>query len=70
MIISYNSKTDLLYFRLDQNAHEVTNKKITDNIVLDMDEEGKIIGIEIMEASKNVQLKTLLPITFDYKKAG
>ena len=70
MIVNYDSKTDLLYLRLDQGSHQVTNKKITDDIVLDMDEDGKIIGIEIMDASKNVQLKTLLPVTFDLKKAG
>ncbi|HKR07129.1 MAG TPA: DUF2283 domain-containing protein [Bacteroidia bacterium] len=70
MVVNYDSKTDLLYLRLDQGPHQVINKKITDDIVLDIDEDGKIIGIEIMYASKNVQLKTLLPVTFDFKKAG
>ncbi|MFH1319850.1 MAG: DUF2283 domain-containing protein [Bacteroidota bacterium] len=68
MIIHYDSKTDLLYLRFDKNEHQVTNKRIKDDVVLDVCEDGKIVGIEIMDASKNVQLDTLLPI--DFRKAG
>jgi len=40
---------------------------LTDNIVLDVAENNRIIGIEIMDASKSVNLGQLLPI--DYKAA-
>ncbi len=64
MNIHYNNKTDLLYMRLDDSKHEITNKRISDDVVLDIDEEGKIIGIEIMDASKNINLKNILPVNY------
>lgn len=64
MDIHYNNKTDLLYMRLDDSKHEITNKRISDEVVLDIDDEGKIIGIEIMDASKNINLKNILPVNY------
>ena len=37
--------------RFDEKEHQVTNKRVSDEIVLDVDEDGKIVGIEIMDAS-------------------
>ncbi len=67
MQVIYNDKTDLLYIRFDAGKHEVTNQRVADNIVLDVAENNRIIGIEIMDASKSVNLGQLLPI--DYKAA-
>lgn len=64
MNIHYNKSTDLLYMRIDDTKHEITNKRISDDVVMDIDDEGKIIGIEIMDASKNINLKNILPINF------
>ncbi len=67
MIIHYDSKTDLLYLRIASEDQEVTNKRITEDIVLDLGSDDKIVGIEIMEASKHVNLDKLMPI--EYAKA-
>ena len=67
MIIHYDSKTDLLYLRIASEEQEVTNKRITEDIVLDLGSDDKIVGIEIMEASKHVNLAKLMPI--EYAKA-
>jgi len=67
MQIHYDSKTDLLYLRLESTSQEVINKRITEDIVLDIGENDKIIGIEIMDASKHVNLENLMPI--NYSKA-
>jgi len=64
MIIQYDSSTDLLYLRLDQRTQELVNRRVTDDIVLDIGIDDKIIGIEILDASKKVQLDELLPIQF------
>ena len=64
MIIQYDSSTDLLYLRLDQRTQELVNRRVTDDIVLDIGIDDKIIGIEILDASKKVQLDELLPIRF------
>ena len=68
MTINYDSKTDLLYIRLDQQKHTLTNRRVNEDVVLDIDEKGKIIGIEIMDASRNIGLDSLLPVEF--KKAS
>ncbi len=66
MNIYYDDKTDLLYLRLDDEKQDVINERVTDNIVLDIGKDEKIIGIEIINASKNVNLKKLLPIDFKH----
>lgn len=63
MQVTYDSKTDLLYIRMDSSSHQITNKRISDEIVLDLGEDGKIVGIEILEASKQVNLSSILPIS-------
>ncbi len=64
MQIHYNEKTDLLYLRLDDKIQSVSNKRINEEIVLDLSEEGKIVGIEILDASRQVHLEKLLPVNF------
>jgi len=68
MNIIYNDKTDLLYFRLDDRKQEVINKRITEHIVLDIGEDDRVIGIEIIDASKHVNLERLLPIKYEASK--
>lgn len=70
MTIHYDSKTDLLYLRLDSHPQDVINKQITDDIVLDIGKDDKIIGIEILDASKKVSLNDLLPLEYQIKKAS
>jgi hypothetical protein len=43
MNIVYNDKTDLLYIRLDDKKQDVINKRISEDIVLDVGENDKII---------------------------
>ncbi len=67
MTIHYDSKTDLLYLRIAPDQQDVTNKRVTEDIVLDLGADNKIIGIEIMDASQHVNLEKLMPI--EYVKA-
>ena len=61
MKIYYDDGTDLLYLRFDEREQQVQNRKIVDDIVLDIGENGKIVGIEILDASRHVNLQGLLP---------
>jgi len=65
MQIFYDAKTDLLYLRLDDRKQELINKRVSDDIVLDIGEDDKIVGIEILDASKSINLKGLLPVNYD-----
>lgn len=65
MQIHYNSQTDLLYFRLDDKKQQVVNRQISDSIVLDIGENDRIVGIEILDASKHINLASLLPVHYE-----
>ena len=62
MKITYDDKSDLLYIRLDESKQDVINKRVTDDIVLDIGAGERIVGIEILEASSHVDLSKILPI--------
>ena len=67
--IVYNDKTDLLYIRLDDKKQDVINRRVSEDIVLDIGENDRIIGIEILDASKHVSLDRLLPVKYEVSKA-
>jgi uncharacterized protein YuzE len=64
MKITYHEKTDLLYIRLDERPQQVTNQEIGDAIILDLGEDDRIVGIEILDASKRLQIDQLSPIEY------
>ena len=70
MHVSYNDRTDLLYIRLDDRRQEVINRRVSDDIVLDIGEGNKIVGIEILDASKHVNLDQLLPVNYEVSKGA
>ena len=70
MNVSYNDKKDLLYIRLDDRKQQVINKRVSDDVVLDIGEGNKIIGIEILDASKHVNLDRLLPVNYELSKGA
>ena len=59
MQISYHADIDLLYIRLDERKQEVINKRVSEDIVLDIGKGDKIIGIEILDASRSLNLDLL-----------
>ena len=67
MKIYYDGKADLLYIRFDEERHQVVNRRVTEDIVLDI-EDDKIIGIEILDASKHINLAKILPIYYDLRQ--
>lgn len=68
MNIIYNDKTDLLYIRLDDRKQDVINRRISEDIVLDIGEDDKIVGIEILDASRRITLDRLLPVKYGVPK--
>ena len=46
MHVSYNDRTDLLYIRLDDKKQDMINRRVSDDVVLDIGEgEGRKNGI-------------------------
>lgn len=70
MNIVYNDRTDLLYIRLDNRRQDVINRLVSEDIVLDIGENDRIVGIEILDASKHVTLEKLLPVEYEDSKVA
>ena len=64
MQILYDVKKDLLYIRMDDEKQSVINRRLSEDIVLDMGENERIVGIEIMDASQHLNLERLLPVSY------
>jgi uncharacterized protein YuzE len=66
MIFRYYPDTDMLYIEL-ASGESTESEEVTPGIVLDFNENNQVIGIEIEDASKFIDLSTLevsaLPLT-------
>ena len=70
MQVHYNSTTDLLYLRFDDESQAVVNRRMSDDVVLDVGRNDQLVGIEIMEASRHVRMDKLLPVTYEHAPCG
>ncbi|HZQ29603.1 MAG TPA: DUF2283 domain-containing protein [Patescibacteria group bacterium] len=53
MKIHYDSKDDAIYIELAKGKYNVS-REISDSVVVDEDKNGKVLGIEILDASENI----------------
>ena len=67
MKVYYDSKVDALYIKLgNQNPEGVI--EISEGVNLDTTSEDKIVGIEILNASKKINIKTILSYELELDK--
>lgn len=59
MKLNYYPETDSLYIDLSEKT-SVESKEISEGVVLDYDVEGNLVGIDIDNASKKIELKELI----------
>lgn len=64
MNISYDKDADCLYIQFQQGKVHKT-RKIEEGILMDIDEEGRIYGIEIVGASERMSIASLGKINID-----
>jgi len=64
MKIEYDKTTDALYIQL-REAYVDDNIDIEEGVSIDVDEKRHIVGIEILDASKNLSLKDIVNITIE-----
>lgn len=63
MRIEYDKEVDCAYIYVDYPIKEGESKKtieINDNIIVDLNDKGQLIGIEILNASKVLGKKALM----------
>jgi uncharacterized protein YuzE len=56
----YDSDADALYVRF-ADALVIESEEVADGVVLDFDAEGRIVAIEVLDASKHLAAGTRFP---------
>lgn len=64
MRIHYSHEADALYIRLKENDIANTDE-ITEDIIMDYDKDGNVVGIEVLSASEKADTKQLIIQAFD-----
>ena len=59
MKLNYHAETDSLYIDLSEQP-SAESREISEGVVLDYDAKGNLVGIDIDNASKKVQLDDLV----------
>lgn len=59
MKLNYHADTDSLYIDLSERP-SVESREVSEGVVLDYDVAGNLVGIDIDNASKKVELKKLI----------
>lgn len=59
MKLAYHADTDSLYIDLSEHP-SVESREVSEGIVLDYDAAGQLVGIDIDNASRKVQLRRLV----------
>lgn len=64
MKLRIDKESDALYLRLDETAI-VESEEVQPGVILDFDEQGKVVGIEILGLSTRVQPEKLRVLQFE-----
>ena len=51
--VEYDKKADALYIWIRKAKYDIS-EELAENVILDLDKNGRIIGIEVLDASKNI----------------
>jgi uncharacterized protein YuzE len=65
MKVTLNRQDDALYFRLDEKATIAESDEVEPGVVLDFDEAGRVVAIEILSVSKHVPAAALAQLQFE-----
>jgi uncharacterized protein YuzE len=67
MKVYYDKEVDALYLKLGDESPEGVIE-IAEGVSLDTTSKDKIVGLEILDASKKIDLKTILSYTLELDK--
>ena len=56
MKITYDKKIDAIYIKLNEKVAYHQTKKVTDDLLVDYSKDGKVVGVEVLDASENMIL--------------
>ena len=67
MKVHYDKEVDALYIKLGTESPDGV-VEISEGVNLDTTSEGKLVGIEILDASKKIDINTILSYTLELDK--
>ena len=67
MRLSYDPDTDSLYIHLNDRPG-IDSTEVTEGVVLDFDENGGLVGIDVQHASKHADIHRLLLNKMPFKE--
>ncbi len=65
MKLKVDKESDALYFRLLDDVKIIESEEVQPGIILDYDENGRVVGIEILALSTRVALENLNVLQFE-----
>jgi uncharacterized protein YuzE len=65
MKITYDEEADALYIQFQPQAKVKETVKIREGVLCDIDKEGKIFGIEILDVSSRLPVEELGKLSID-----
>ncbi|MGO8805367.1 MAG: DUF2283 domain-containing protein [Candidatus Bathyarchaeia archaeon] len=51
--VEYRETSDAMYIWLRNGKYDIS-EELAENVIMDLDKRGRIIGIEVLDASKNI----------------
>ena len=63
MKVRFDKKADALYIRFSDEKY-FQSDEVRGGLIVDLDKKGKIIGLEVLDASKNLTKKALGKLSF------
>ena len=64
MKIEYDKEVDALYILLT-NAKPVDTMDVEDGVTIDLDDQGHIVGMEVLDATDRLGLESLLNVSIE-----
>ena len=70
MRITYDTEADAAYLYLTDLVEEPETRRISSDIYIDFDEQGRLVGIEVLDASKHLDLSYMTPMVEPLDEMG
>ncbi len=65
MRLTVDKENDMLYFRLDDETLVVESEEVAPGVILDYDQSGRLVGVEILSLSSRVAPDKLRLMQFE-----
>jgi uncharacterized protein YuzE len=59
--VEYDDKADAMYIWLRRTKYDIS-EELAENVLIDLDKNGRIVGIEVLDASKNLGMEIVTKI--------